>query len=54
MIVTRVCNVPAVKYSTELATLGDRYMHLTNYSINKLSSKYKQNEDAHACQGHKW
>lgn len=29
-------------------------MHLTNYSINKLSSKYQQNEDAHACQGHKW
>ncbi|XP_065216556.1 tubulin monoglutamylase TTLL4-like isoform X2 [Planococcus citri] len=44
----------SVKYSTELNTLGDRYMHLTNYSINKLSSKYKQNEDASACQGHKW
>jgi len=29
-------------------------MHLTNYSINRLSSQYTQNEDADACQGHKW
>lgn len=29
-------------------------MHLTNYSINKLSSQYATNEDANACQGHKW
>lgn len=29
-------------------------MHLTNYSINKLSSNYAKNEDANACQGHKW
>ena len=37
-----------------MASLGDRYMHLTNYSINKMSSHYTQNEDATACQGHKW
>ncbi|KAI5712289.1 hypothetical protein M8J75_007250 [Diaphorina citri] len=35
-------------------TLQDRYMHLTNYSINKMSSSYTQNEDAEACHGHKW
>lgn len=29
-------------------------MHLTNYSINKLSSNYSKNEDANACKGHKW
>lgn len=29
-------------------------MHLTNYSINKLSANYTSNEDAEACQGHKW
>lgn len=29
-------------------------MHLTNYSINKLSANYANNEDATACQGHKW
>uniref|UniRef100_A0A1B6JU11 Tubulin polyglutamylase TTLL4 n=1 Tax=Homalodisca liturata TaxID=320908 RepID=A0A1B6JU11_9HEMI len=44
----------SVKYSNEMTSLADRYMHLTNYSINKLSSQYTQNEDASACQGHKW
>ncbi|CAB3385792.1 Hypothetical predicted protein [Cloeon dipterum] len=44
----------SVKYSNEMSSLGDRYMHLTNYSINKNSAQYKQNEDADACQGHKW
>jgi tubulin polyglutamylase TTLL4 len=44
----------SVKYSSDMASLGDRYMHLTNYSINKMSSQYTQNEDATACQGHKW
>ncbi|XP_060848643.1 tubulin monoglutamylase TTLL4-like isoform X1 [Rhopalosiphum padi] len=44
----------SVKYSSDLTTLCDRYMHLTNYSINRLSSQYTQNEDADACQGHKW
>lgn len=29
-------------------------MHLTNYSINKLSANYTKNEDASACSGHKW
>lgn len=29
-------------------------MHLTNYSINKFSTQYTANEDANACQGHKW
>ncbi|XP_073979085.1 tubulin polyglutamylase ttll-4-like isoform X2 [Rhodnius prolixus] len=44
----------SVKYSEENATLTNRYMHLTNYSINKLSNNYAQNEDAEACEGHKW
>uniref|UniRef100_A0A182NF19 Tubulin polyglutamylase TTLL4 n=1 Tax=Anopheles dirus TaxID=7168 RepID=A0A182NF19_9DIPT len=44
----------SVKYSEKSETLSDRYMHLTNYSINKLSNNYSQNEDADACQGHKW
>lgn len=29
-------------------------MHLTNYSINKLSASYTKNENANACEGHKW
>ncbi|XP_055599964.1 tubulin monoglutamylase TTLL4-like isoform X2 [Uranotaenia lowii] len=44
----------SVKYSEKSDTLCDRYMHLTNYSINKLSNNYSANEDADACQGHKW
>lgn len=44
----------SVKYSEENSTLTNRYMHLTNYSINKLSNNYAQNEDAEACEGHKW
>lgn len=44
----------SVKYSNDVDTLSDRYMHLTNYSINKLSSNYTKNEDAESCSGHKW
>ncbi|XP_049885995.1 tubulin monoglutamylase TTLL4-like isoform X2 [Pectinophora gossypiella] len=44
----------SVKYNDELASLNDRYMHLTNYSINRLSKNYTPNEDFSACEGHKW
>ncbi|KAL4717073.1 hypothetical protein ACJJTC_016960 [Scirpophaga incertulas] len=43
-----------LKYNDELASLNDRYMHLTNYSINRLSKNYTPNEDFAACEGHKW
>jgi len=42
------------KYSNDSRSVGDVYMHLTNYSINKNSSTYTQNEDSESCQGHKW
>ncbi|XP_019872064.1 tubulin monoglutamylase TTLL4 isoform X2 [Aethina tumida] len=44
----------SAKYSEESKDLKDRYRHLTNYSINKLSDQYTANEDANSCQGHKW
>jgi tubulin polyglutamylase TTLL4 len=44
----------SVKYSERLDTLNDRYMHLTNYSINKFSNSYDKNDDASACKGMKW
>ncbi|CAH0564167.1 unnamed protein product [Brassicogethes aeneus] len=44
----------SAKYSDDSKDLKDRYRHLTNYSINKLSDQYTANEDANACQGHKW
>lgn len=47
-------SISIVKYSEKSETLHDRYMHLTNYSINKLSSNYTKNDNANACQGHKW
>lgn len=44
----------AVKYNEDITSLNDRYMHLTNYSINRLSKNYTPNEDFAACEGHKW
>ncbi len=29
-------------------------MHLTNYSVNKKSRHFSENDDAAACAGHKW
>ncbi|XP_076823431.1 uncharacterized protein LOC143469566 [Clavelina lepadiformis] len=42
------------KYSSSVKHIGNRYMHLTNYSINKKSGEFQQNDDASICQGHKW
>ncbi|XP_069083243.1 tubulin monoglutamylase TTLL4 isoform X2 [Pleurodeles waltl] len=42
------------KYSSSMKSLGNKFMHLTNYSVNKKNSEYKSNADETACQGHKW
>ncbi|XP_030581897.1 tubulin monoglutamylase TTLL4 isoform X2 [Archocentrus centrarchus] len=42
------------KYSSSLKTLSNKFMHLTNYSVNKKNSEYQTNSDDKACQGHKW
>ncbi|KAJ0070186.1 hypothetical protein NL108_002508 [Boleophthalmus pectinirostris] len=42
------------KYSSSMKTLGNKFMHLTNYSVNKKNSEYQANSDDKACQGHKW
>ncbi|XP_062972850.1 tubulin monoglutamylase TTLL4 isoform X2 [Elgaria multicarinata webbii] len=42
------------KYSSSMKSLSNKYMHLTNYSINKKNIEYKSNADETACQGHKW
>ncbi|XP_077553749.1 tubulin monoglutamylase TTLL4-like [Haemaphysalis longicornis] len=42
------------KYSQECEDLSDRYMHLTNYSINKKSASYTPGASGTDCQGHKW
>jgi tubulin polyglutamylase TTLL4 len=42
------------RYSNSVKTIDDKYMHLTNYSINKSNKEYKSNNDEKACFGHKW
>ncbi|XP_027947985.1 tubulin polyglutamylase TTLL4 isoform X1 [Eumetopias jubatus] len=42
------------KYSPSMKSLGNKFMHLTNYSVNKKNAEYQANADATACQGHKW
>ncbi|NXM86478.1 TTLL4 polyglutamylase, partial [Oenanthe oenanthe] len=42
------------KYSYSMDSLSNKFMHLTNYSVNKKNTEYKSNSDETACQGHKW
>ncbi|XP_051163863.1 tubulin monoglutamylase TTLL4-like [Leptopilina boulardi] len=44
----------SVKYSDDINYLSDRFMHLTNYSINKSSASYTNNDSPDSCSGHKW
>lgn len=44
----------SVKYVDDVNSLSDRFMHLTNYSINKASATYTSNDSADSCTGHKW
>ncbi|XP_041365968.1 tubulin polyglutamylase TTLL4-like isoform X2 [Gigantopelta aegis] len=42
------------KYSSSMKTLNNKFMHLTNYSVNKKNIDYQSNSDEALCQGHKW
>ncbi|XP_007957664.1 tubulin polyglutamylase TTLL4 [Orycteropus afer afer] len=42
------------KYSPSMKSLGNKFMHLTNYSVNRKNVEYQANADETACQGHKW
>ncbi len=42
------------RYSYAMKSLSNKYMHLTNYSINKRNQGYQSNADETQCQGHKW
>lgn len=37
-----------------MKSLSNKFVHLTNYSVNKKNTEYKSNSDETACQGHKW
>ncbi|XP_070565987.1 tubulin monoglutamylase TTLL4-like [Ptychodera flava] len=43
-----------MKYSSSMKSLSNKFMHLTNYSINKKNSEFTPNDDENICQGHKW
>ena len=47
-----ICNPP--RYSTATKSISNRFMHLTNYSVNKKNSSFTANSDETVCQGHKW
>jgi tubulin polyglutamylase TTLL4 len=55
-LVAYICDDGLVRFSTEKYSLNtkNRYVHLTNYSINKKSKKFRQNHDASSTEGHKW
>ncbi|XP_046371170.2 tubulin monoglutamylase TTLL4-like [Haliotis rufescens] len=42
------------KYSSSMKSLSNKFMHLTNYSVNKKNTEYVSNADDSVCQGHKW
>ncbi|XP_076013123.1 tubulin monoglutamylase TTLL4 isoform X2 [Genypterus blacodes] len=42
------------KYSSSVKTLHNRFIHLTNFSVNKHNCGYKANGDSQGCQEHKW
>ncbi|KAK6315492.1 hypothetical protein J4Q44_G00150210 [Coregonus suidteri] len=44
----------SVRYSSSMKSLSNKFMHLTNYSVNKKNSEYQSNDSDKACQGHKW
>lgn len=45
---------PFFRYSTAMKNVNNKFMHLTNYSVNKKNAEYQSNGDEALCQGHKW
>jgi tubulin polyglutamylase TTLL4 len=43
-----------IRYSQAVKTLSNRFIHLTNYSVNKKSNEFLPNSDETQCVGHKW
>uniref|UniRef100_A0A0X3P9D3 Tubulin polyglutamylase TTLL4 n=1 Tax=Schistocephalus solidus TaxID=70667 RepID=A0A0X3P9D3_SCHSO len=42
------------KYSNSPRLVGNRFIHLTNYSVNRLNVEYIVNNSEESCKGHKW
>ncbi|CAK9816994.1 Tubulin monoglutamylase TTLL4 [Anthophora quadrimaculata] len=43
-----------IKYVNHVSTLSDRFMHLTNTSVNKVSPNFQPNDDPDKCKGNMW
>ncbi|XP_003701950.2 tubulin monoglutamylase TTLL4 [Megachile rotundata] len=43
-----------VKYANDVTTLSNRFMHLTNTSVNKFSPNFQPNDDPDSCKGNMW
>lgn len=41
-------------FNTNPKDLGDKFIHLTNYAINKDNENFLHNTKPEECQGHKW
>jgi len=48
------CSTVFCRYSNSMKHINNKYMHLTNYSIQKKNNEYESNSDDTVCQGHKW
>ncbi|XP_063720444.1 uncharacterized protein LOC134846929 isoform X3 [Symsagittifera roscoffensis] len=44
----------SMKYSSSVKNISNKFMHLTNYSVNKFNSDYLSNDSSTKCEGHKW
>lgn len=51
---TACASIASSRYSSSMKSLSNKFVHLTNYSVNKKNTEYKSNSDETACQGHKW
>ena len=50
-----LCRFATEPYSPDPKHFGNRFMHLTNYSVNKKSAKFVPGSTTDdACIGHKW
>jgi len=49
-----IVNFCSVKYTNEESSLGNKFIHFTNYSINKTNSDYLSNSSPGDYTGHKW
>ena len=48
---TRFCSE---EYNLDESKLNDKYIHLTNYSINKNNENFEKNDDTEKEEGNKW